>query len=56
MTERMGNLDPTTAAKVMDALPAQTRKHGAPLVFVTHFEAAAARTGWVLCLSMAGIR
>jgi putative ABC transport system ATP-binding protein len=41
--EPTGNLDPTTAAKVMDALIAQTREHGASLVLVTHSEASAAR-------------
>ena len=41
--EPTGNLDPSTAARVMDALIAQTREHGASLVLVTHSEAAAAR-------------
>ena len=41
--EPTGNLDPTTAAKIMDALIAQTREHGASLVLVTHSEASAAR-------------
>ncbi|MDO8373435.1 MAG: ABC transporter ATP-binding protein, partial [Polaromonas sp.] len=36
--EPTGNLDPTTAARVMDALVAQTREHGAALVLVTHSE------------------
>ena len=54
--EPTGNLDPTTAAKVMDALTAQTREHGASLVLVTHSEAAAARADRVLYLSAAGIR
>jgi len=53
--EPTGNLDPTTAAKVMDALVAQTREHGAAMVLVTHSEAAAARADRVLHLSMAGI-
>ena len=53
--EPTGNLDPTTAAKVMDALVAQTREHGASLVLVTHSEAAAARADRVLYLSAAGI-
>ena len=34
--EPTGNLDPTTAAKVMDVLIAQTRERGAALVLVTH--------------------
>jgi putative ABC transport system ATP-binding protein len=53
--EPTGNLDPTTAAQVMDALIAQTREHGASLVLVTHSEAAAARADRVLHLSSAGI-
>lgn len=54
--EPTGNLDPTTAAKVMDALIAQTREHGASLVLVTHSEAAAARADRVLHLSIDGIK
>jgi putative ABC transport system ATP-binding protein len=53
--EPTGNLDPTTAAKVMDVLLAQTREHGASLVLVTHSEAAAARADRVLHLSASGI-
>ena len=54
--EPTGNLDPTTAAMVMDALIAQTREHGASLVLVTHSQAAAARADRVLHLSSEGIR
>ena len=54
--EPTGNLDPTTAAMVMDALVAQTREHGASLVLVTHSETAAARADRVLHLSSEGIR
>ena len=54
--EPTGNLDPTTAAKVMDALIAQTRQHGASLVLVTHSQAAASRADRVLYLSGDGIR
>jgi len=54
--EPTGNLDPTTAAKVMDALVAQTREHGASMVLVTHSVAAAARADRVLHLSANGIR
>lgn len=54
--EPTGNLDPTTAAKVMDALIAQTRQHGASLVLVTHSEAAAARADRRLHLSAGGIK
>ena len=54
--EPTGNLDPGTATKVMDALIAQTREHGASLVLVTHSEAAAARADRRLHLSADGIR
>ena len=54
--EPTGNLDPTTAASVMDLLLAQTREHGASLVLVTHSEAAAARADRVVRLSVDGVR
>ncbi len=53
--EPTGNLDPTTAARVMDALISQTRLHHAALVLVTHSEAAAARADRVLKLNFDGI-
>ncbi len=53
--EPTGNLDPTTAARVMDALLAQTRAQGSSLVLVTHSPAAAARADRVLQLSADGI-
>jgi putative ABC transport system ATP-binding protein len=53
--EPTGNLDPTTAAKVMDALIAQTREQGTSLVLVTHSEAAAARADRVLKLLANGL-
>jgi putative ABC transport system ATP-binding protein len=53
--EPTGNLDPGTAALVMDALIAQTRGQGASLVLVTHSEAAAARADRTLHLSASGI-
>ena len=53
--EPTGNLDPTTAARVMDLLLAQTREHGASLVLVTHSDAAAARADRVLRLRSDGI-
>ena len=53
--EPTGNLDPTTAARVMDALVAQAREHGTSLVLVTHSEAAAARADRILQLTMEGI-
>jgi putative ABC transport system ATP-binding protein len=54
--EPTGNLDITTAAKVMDTLIAQTREHGSSLVLVTHSEAAAARADRVLHLTADGIK
>ena len=53
--EPTGNLDPTTATKVMDALVAQTREHAASLVLVTHSQAAASRADRVLYLRSDGI-
>jgi putative ABC transport system ATP-binding protein len=53
--EPTGNLDPTTAAKVMDVLIAQTRLEGASLVLVTHSQAAAQRADRVLHLAADGI-
>jgi putative ABC transport system ATP-binding protein len=53
--EPTGNLDPRTAAKVLDVLIAQTRESGASLVLVTHSEAAAARADRVLLLTSEGI-
>jgi putative ABC transport system ATP-binding protein len=53
--EPTGNLDPGTAAKVMDALISQTREHRASLVLVTHSEAAAARADRVLLLTSEGV-
>ena len=54
--EPTGNLDPATAARVMDVLLAQTREHGASLVLVTHSVAAASRADRVLHLTSQGIR
>jgi putative ABC transport system ATP-binding protein len=53
--EPTGNLDPSTATKVLDVLLAQTREHGASLVLVTHSQAAAARADRVLHLSSTGM-
>ncbi|MFY8102628.1 MAG: ABC transporter ATP-binding protein [Ramlibacter sp.] len=52
--EPTGNLDPGTAARVMDLLLAQTREQGAALVLVTHSEAAARRGDRVLHLTARG--
>jgi putative ABC transport system ATP-binding protein len=54
--EPTGNLDPTTALKVMDVLVDQVRHHGTSVVLVTHSEAAAARADRVLHLTAEGIR
>jgi len=54
--EPTGNLDPTTAARVMDVLVSQVRAHGTSVVLVTHSEAAAARADRVLHLTAEGIR
>ena len=53
--EPTGNLDPSTAARTMDLLLAQTRQQGAALVLVTHSGAAAARADRVLRLTAHGI-
>jgi putative ABC transport system ATP-binding protein len=53
--EPTGNLDPSTAAKVMELLIGQTREHGASLVLVTHSESAAARADRLLHLRADGI-
>ena len=53
--EPTGNLDPATAARVMDALLTQTRAQGSSLVLVTHSEAAAARADRVLKLHADGL-
>ena len=53
--EPTGNLDPTTASKVMEALVAQTRAHGTSLVLVTHSEATAAIADRVLTLTVDGL-
>jgi putative ABC transport system ATP-binding protein len=53
--EPTGNLDPSTAAKVMDVLVAQSRGQGASLVLVTHSEAAATRADRILHLTSTGL-
>jgi putative ABC transport system ATP-binding protein len=52
--EPTGNLDPTTGARVLDALIRQTRERGASLLLVTHSDAAAARADRVLRLTSRG--
>ncbi|MHB8948586.1 MAG: ABC transporter ATP-binding protein [Rhodoferax sp.] len=53
--EPTGNLDPSTAARVMDALIEQARQQHASLVLVTHSQAAAARADRVLRLDSEGL-
>jgi putative ABC transport system ATP-binding protein len=53
--EPTGNLDPTTAAKVMDVLIGQTREQGASLVLVTHSAHAAERADRVMVLTAEGL-
>ncbi len=52
--EPTGNLDPATAARVMDLLVRQTQETGAALVLVTHSESAARLAGRVLHLTARG--
>ena len=54
--EPTGNLDPSTASRVMDALTAQCRLQGSALVLVTHSEAAADRADRVLRLTATGMQ
>ena len=54
--EPTGNLDPSTAERVMDLLSAQVRGEGAACVLVTHSRAAAARADRVLTLTANGMR
>lgn len=53
--EPTGNLDPATAARILEVLHAQARESGAALVLVTHSTAAAARADRVLHLRSDGI-
>ena len=53
--EPTGNLDPSTALRVLDTLVNQTRQHGAALVLVTHSQAAAERADRVLQLTAKGL-
>ena len=54
--EPTGNLDPTTAARVLDVLVAQVREQRAACVLVTHSRAAAGRADRVLTLTATGMR
>jgi putative ABC transport system ATP-binding protein len=53
--EPTGNLDPTTAARVLDLLLDQARRSGAACLLVTHSQAAAARADRVLRLTPQGV-
>ncbi|WKB55346.1 ABC transporter ATP-binding protein [Eleftheria terrae] len=54
--EPSGNLDPATAARVMDALVQQVQDHRAACVLVTHSLGAAQRAHRVLRLTAEGLR
>jgi len=54
--EPTGNLDPTTAERMLDVLQAQVRAEGAACLLVTHSAAAAARADRVLRLAADGIK
>jgi putative ABC transport system ATP-binding protein len=53
--EPTGNLDPDTAARVLDVLLAQAQQNGSALVLVTHSSAAAQRLGRTLHLTREGL-
>jgi putative ABC transport system ATP-binding protein len=53
--EPTGNLDPATAARILEVLVAQVRQHGAACLLVTHSEAAARQADRVLRLTPAGV-
>lgn len=53
--EPTGNLDPDTAARILDLLVTQTRQNNSALVLVTHAKASALRADRVLQLTSAGL-
>jgi putative ABC transport system ATP-binding protein len=53
--EPTGNLDATTAERILDVLAAQVREHAAACVLVTHSQAAAKRADRVLQLRPDGL-
>lgn len=53
--EPTGNLDPQTAALVMDVLQQQAQESGASLLLVTHSESAAARATRLMRLTATGL-
>jgi putative ABC transport system ATP-binding protein len=54
--EPTGNLDPATAARILDLLQQQVRRAGAACLLVTHSRSAAARADRVLELTADGMR
>ncbi len=54
--EPTGNLDPATAAQVLDLLVEATQREGAACLLVTHSRAAAERADRVLELTAGGVR
>jgi putative ABC transport system ATP-binding protein len=54
--EPTGNLDPSTAERVMDVLIEQTRANNAALVLVTHSQTAASRADRTALLTHSGIQ
>jgi putative ABC transport system ATP-binding protein len=53
--EPSGNLDPDTAARIMDLFAAQVRQSGAAVLLVTHSQVAAAAADRVLRLTAKGL-
>jgi putative ABC transport system ATP-binding protein len=53
--EPTGNLDPETAARILDLFATQTREAGAALILVTHSNIAAAIAGRTLALTQQGL-
>jgi putative ABC transport system ATP-binding protein len=53
--EPTGNLDPETAARIMDLFVGQARRSGAAILLVTHSQLAAAAADRVLRLTAKGL-
>ncbi len=54
--EPTGNLDPDTAARILDLLQEQVRQEGAACLLVTHSRSAASRADRVLTLTASGMQ
>jgi len=54
--EPTGNLDPDTAARILDLLQEQVRQEGAACLLVTHSRSAASRADRVLTLTSSGMQ